>query len=161
MPLKATLLTRTTHKRSPEGSSSRQVALYLRVFQQPASAEPAADGLSEDGHCQVDNATRQLASRGGDWIIEGTFLDTVMLEVPECLLVRLFCKQSVRHARYKKREAKLKFDERDANDSSLRDRLYSGAASRVPDLEVDTTFKTADAVADEIATWIRDRTKVD
>lgn len=110
--------------------------------------------LSSKEHADADEATRVSATQARNLIIEGTFLDVVLADVRNCKLVRLSCDATVREARYNVRRSGTSFADRESLDAELRQRLYQGIPNRAPDLELDTTSKTADAVAREIAKWL-------
>lgn len=110
--------------------------------------------LSSKEHADADEETRVSATQGNNLIIEGTFLDVVLTDVRNCRLVRLSCDAAIREARYNVRRGGTSFADRESLDAELRQRLYQSIPNRAPDLELDTTSKTADAVAREIAKWL-------
>jgi cytidylate kinase len=134
---------------------SYQVRHCGEIIKQLATRDGRSpNDLSSKEHAGADEETRISATKSRNLIIDGTFLDVVLADVRNCKLVKLTCDAAVREARYNVRRSGTSFADRESLDADLRQRLYQSIPNRAPDMELDTTSKTADVVAHEIAKWL-------
>jgi len=120
------------------------------------------DGLSLDDHRRVDEGTRAFVLQNERCILEGSFLDSVLVDLEDIQFVRLVCGDAERQRRWAgRRGATASLSLRDIDDEVLRGKLY-GAGRRVSvNVEVDTTSisptDTALRIAEVIhVVWGRD-----
>ncbi len=120
--------------------------------------------VPEDKHRAIDQDTLKWIRTTPDpvIIIESALLDAVVRDVGDTFLVRLYSRNEVRTKRWVKRKEEgggrtrqigENVEQRDRDDDELRQRLYGGAAgARNPDLELDTSERSAEDCAREI--WV-------
>jgi cytidylate kinase len=114
-----------------------------------------ASALGAGEHQGIDNETRSIAEKSeNDMIIEGSFLDIVLVGVPRVTLVELTCQDEERRRRHAGRvpEGSLSFQLRDEADRKLRGELQRTGerTDTQPQLServsIDTTMLTSDEV---------------
>jgi cytidylate kinase len=116
--------------------------------------------LSIEDHREIDARTRDLSkTKTSEFIIEGRFLNHVLVELGHIYLIRLTCDAPQRKIRFEQRVARnpMDLEERDAADRSLSDVLYGNSIPKYPDLTIDTTSLQADRVAVIIEECIREQ----
>lgn len=115
------------------------------------------DALPEAEHKAIDDETRSLAlNTDHDTIIEGSFLDVVLAEVPTAILFELTCEDNERKRRYAQKtpgtRSTLKL--RDTSDRKLKRalrRTSSNSPVQGEIVSVDTTHLTPDEVVVSIS----------
>jgi len=134
------------HLGVPVRHCGESVKEYARQHNRSASQLANAD------HQIIDDATRRIAATTDRLIIEGTFLDSVLTEVPGVILVRLLCSETERQLRFAGRGSggDDAFRARDADDDMLRSRLYVESRNSPTPIDIDTSGLTADDVAHRI-----------
>ncbi len=114
-----------------------------------------------DVHRKVDSQTKQMVS----WpdpvlILESRFMDAVLHDAEGVFFVHLTCDDEIRKKRWEKRREEGGgrtrqigdgVIERDADDESLRNKLYPGVGEAEPNLEFDTSDGDVQHIA--ITTW--------
>jgi CspA family cold shock protein len=122
----------------------------------------SALNLPEQRHRSIDEDTLQWIKTTRDpvIIIESTLLDAVLKDVENVFRVHLRSRDEVRQQRWHRRREEgggrtrqigESVERRDRDDAELRTKLYgAGSSSRIPDLELDTSERTAEACAREI-----------
>jgi cytidylate kinase len=111
--------------------------------------------LSPDEHLRLDNETRDLAERcEGLTVVEGRFLDVILSNTKNCVLIHLTCSPERRKVRNKSRHVKESIESRDQEDSDLRTKLYSRLPTRRPDIEINTDLETPETTVAVIKSWI-------
>jgi cytidylate kinase len=110
-------------------------------------------------HKVIDGQTSVIAKTCTDGIvIEGCFLDAVVGNIPNVLLVHLTCEDSIRERRFIQRSngqaSAHELYLRDASDIALRKLLYKASDSTNNLLTIDTTNLRIDEVAQGIIAWI-------
>lgn len=115
--------------------------------------------LPVDEHQVVDEQTKQLAETCVDgMVIEGSFLDAVLENIPSILLVHLTCEDNERERRFIARSngqaSAQELHLRDTSDIALRDLLYKMSGGSNSSLTIDTTNLGIDEVVQEIISWI-------
>jgi cytidylate kinase len=118
----------------------------------------AAD-LPVDEHKVIDEQTRLLAKVCTDgMVIEGGFLDAVLKNIPNILLIHLTCEDGTRERRFIGRPngqaSAHDLHLRDASDIALRELLYKTSGSGNTLLTIDTTNLEVDEVVQVIISWI-------
>ena len=111
--------------------------------------------LSREDHRQIDDETRNVAEALDSVIVEGRFLNYVLLNVRSVVFVELTCEIQVRAARYghrvrsKSRRIRSPRDT-DKSDLLLRQTLYKNIVPVVDAISFDTTTGNAKDYATEI-----------
>jgi cytidylate kinase len=124
------------------------------VHERAAELGISPDALSLSEHRAIDETTRNLAASACETlVIEGTFLDALLSEVPRISRIELNCGGQERLRRFQCRENNRDLVSRDNADRQLRRSLH-GTRRGVPDLSIDTTTKSPDDVAKEIIAWL-------
>ena len=100
--------------------------------------------LPLDEHRRIDEATRRFSSASGDRVVEGRFLDFVLANLQQMMLVRVTCDRDVCESRFRNRQEppgdQGSLEERERADRELAFRLYGALNVRAePQLIVDTT----------------------
>jgi cytidylate kinase len=110
-------------------------------------------------HEAIDDETRSLVgSHINSVVIEGTFLDAVLGQIPDVLFVQLTCEGRVREERFiarsKDHASANDLGLRDASDIAHREMLYNCSIELSQVLTIDTTRRTVDEVVTEIINWL-------
>jgi|SRR5579864_423435 len=110
--------------------------------------------LSLAEHQKIDKDTRHLVQSSlGPLVVEGSFLDALLGDLPRIYRVELTCKNEERRRRYAQRIGQDELGRRDKEDDNLRDSLHGNYTAKA-DFVVDTTCKTPVQVAEEIVAWL-------
>jgi cytidylate kinase len=112
--------------------------------------------LTPEDHLSIDEETRRKAETQKNLIIEGCFLDNVLVGC-ESVLIELRCSNEVRSSRYQLRKSSTLFETRDKNDLELKSLLYGDAPGRSPDFTVDTTKLKTEETVMEVRNWLQTR----
>lgn len=117
--------------------------------------------LSLDEHKAIDAATYNFALTSSNVIIEGTFLDCVLHDLPKVFVVRLICDKSERELRFVRRSNdqlhSSLLQNRDNADSLLRQSLYGTTALENNFATIDTTNLSIEEVADRVIDLIKEQ----
>jgi cytidylate kinase len=114
------------------------------------------DDLPVRDHLAIDDESRQIARNAtSDVIIEGRFLNFVLYDVTEAVLIRLACSDAERERRYCLHLKEGSIATSDAKDSQLRGTLYGTEPKRKPDLQIETSCFSAKDIAARILVWLR------
>jgi cytidylate kinase len=110
--------------------------------------------LGTQEHTAIDRETR-ASFRGTQEsvVIEGGFLDIVLVGCPEVSFVELICNDDGRATRFVSRDGSgvEAFHSRDASDTALKLRLYGESPTvTIPDLTLDTSVLTPSQVLEAI-----------
>ena len=116
--------------------------------------------VPDDWHRTVDELTVRTVDELNElWIMESGLLDAVLGSRDDVFWVRLESQDAAREARWHKRKDEgggrtrqigESVAQRDADDASLRERLYAGASPVSPAMTIDTTDKSFSECAAEI-----------
>ena len=106
-------------------------------------------GIDQATLCLVKSARRRV-------VVEGTFLDALLADSENVLLVELICDDEERRRRFVSREGKDDLSVRDGADRELRHSLHKNHAGTA-DITIDSTAKSPVEVAKEIIAWIQQR----
>lgn len=126
----------------------------IRLAAKEANVPPhdAPDTL----HRSVDNATQEWASRHSSEgaVLEGRFLDQVLADKPDVVLVHATCAQTIRIERWAGRSGGA-FSEHDLAmidkaDDLFRLRMYGSAVKGAAQITLDTSLGEADHWTDEL-----------
>lgn len=125
-----------------------------------ASGLSSGKDVPDDWHRAVDEETVCTVDQLNElWIMESGMLDAVLGPREDVFWVRLESQDPAREARWHKRQDEgggrtrqigQNVAERDVDDSSLRERLYGGAAPVTPAMTIDTSDKSFSECAAEI-----------
>jgi cytidylate kinase len=121
-----------------------------------ADAGVPIDSASDALHRSVDDATREWARcrLGSGAILEGRFLDRVLIELPEVALIQSTCGSDIRCNRWGER-TQSSFDEAqlaalDNADDLFRLRMYGADDRGAPQITLDTSFGEVDQWAKQL-----------
>lgn len=115
----------------------------------------SAGQLTLGDHRLVDAETREIAGSADHIIIEGTFLDCVVVDLQDIRLIKLDCDYIIRAERHRNREKMdgptVSLFERDRDDARLRSELFADVECPVA---AHTTIDVADMTPREVANVI-------
>ena len=110
--------------------------------------------LSLAEHQRIDQDTRNVVqSTQGPLVVEGSFLDALLGDLPHIYRVQLTCENEERRRRYAQRVGQDELRRRDKDDDNLRGNLHGNYTTKA-DFAGDTTCKTPVQVAEEIVAWL-------
>ncbi len=140
-------------------SLHEQLSIDVRHCGEIVKALAAERGVSPaeltlEDHQRIDEATREIARASTALIIEGCFLDLVLVG-EELLLVELRCSDEVRQLRYRERNSSMSFADREQSDSHLKGILYGKQTGSAPVLMIDTTNLRTDETVTEVRKWLQ------
>jgi len=115
-----------------------------------------ADDLPVGEHLILDDETRRIAlDANTDIIIEGRFLQYVLYDLGDPVLIHLTCVLEERACRYRLCRRGGSLATNDAKDVNLCRELYGTRRKQDAALHIDTTGSSAEHVADRITAWLR------
>jgi cytidylate kinase len=104
--------------------------------------------LSSSCHRRIDAETREVVIESSSGLlVEGTFLDHVLVGVGNCNFIKLTCSSAERAKRLASRGTIYSIEERDDGDQRLCIDLFADANAAIPSVEVDTTNLTPSETA--------------
>lgn len=140
---------------------TRQWGVPVRHCGNVVKASATAIGVSPNFlplelHREIDAETRRLAKlNAGHFVIEGTYLDAVLTEMPQVKFLQLVCDETMRATRFlakasSQTTSSVTLRDRDEEDNRLRRILYGNRPSVKDWMVLDTTHLAPDKMVSAI-----------